>query len=447
MGLLDEIASLSDSPAWYNAPSLAEARQRAQEEPGYYYGQGALPFRVKDAPGASPEWGYLPGPLRSLLTGGMDLASSMNDALHGKPTSVTPEATLALAGFGLGAGQIAGPAESVAGMFVGPKARTWSNSQAATAELLRAQGRSPEDIWAVTADSSGRGGMFLGKDDVWRTEIPDTGAMIHPALREIPQAAIPQSAGWSKTRGQAMIDPQQFSGMTLGQALIHPALYAAYPDLAQIPLKGIAGYNSGYYMPAALGPEHIAAGPANRSDLLDVLLHEAQHVIQEREDWARGGNPKEFLPADHEEQGRGWRDLLVQHADNFYLKKVLPGVDPQSWSDPGRTALHQQLQLANPQTLQSPQMQELARMYPQDWQNYMNDVQGYWLHKQLGEQARERYMNLAGEVEARNVPARLKEYNVWNGAGADPYTSHPFQTTGYPTAPQELKLGWGLKAP
>lgn len=82
----------------------------------------------------------------------------------------------------------------------------------------------------------------------------------------------------------------------------HTALYGAYPDVAAIKAAkptGIEGMiNSGN---ASFVPAHNMikyskiAGP---EQFRSTTLHELQHVVQEVEGFARGGNPGEFKPVD-----------------------------------------------------------------------------------------------------------------------------------------------------
>lgn len=79
---------------------------------------------------------------------------------------------------------------------------------------------------------------------------------------------------------------------TLGEVLDHPALFAAYPDLANINIKFTKSDDgsNGVYLERSNRIELEAT--LNHQEMLSTLLHEIQHTIQAREDFARGGAPE-----------------------------------------------------------------------------------------------------------------------------------------------------------
>jgi hypothetical protein len=156
-----------------------------------------------------------------------------------------------------GAGMLAKP---LLGIFAGVGAKTVDRSALDLAKQMFARGIPREQIWDAT-------GWFQGKDGKWKFEISDRAAFT--------------------VSGQPR---------TVGGKLVHPELFAAYPDLADIKMT--------YGEP----PEHAAHYPADEkrpeaigvSGLVDprkeILLHELMHAIQQREGFARGGNVEAIKP-------------------------------------------------------------------------------------------------------------------------------------------------------
>ena len=81
------------------------------------------------------------------------------------------------------------------------------------------------------------------------------------------------------------------NGTTVGQILNHPELFEAYPFIRDVRVSAIENPESGEF--GAFYPdERRIELNTNRTDaeLLSTLLHEIQHVIQNEEDFAGGGN-------------------------------------------------------------------------------------------------------------------------------------------------------------
>lgn len=156
-----------------------------------------------------------------------------------------------------GVGKLAG----IAGMFIGPRAKTWDTTAAALAESLRKLGKHPELIRRET-------GVSWGTDGLPRQEISDDLAQLRGAFLDKP------------------------ASRPLSSYLAHPELYAAYPELATMKSKVGYGPVGGEYLSGK-----IQASAPDPSQAKSVVLHEAQHGIQELEGFARGGSPSEFLKA------------------------------------------------------------------------------------------------------------------------------------------------------
>lgn len=203
-------------------------------------------------------------------------------------------------------------------------------------------------------------GWFPGPDKQWRFEIPDDTA--------------------SLTRAPGV------AGDTLGDILRHPDLMAAYPDMASMKVRGDnLGAHRGEIYQSSMGPRvalntHTLRTP---EELKSTLLHELQHAVQAREGFASGGN-------------EGAVNGMVTAAERR-LSELRGQAQSRFWEvgtvdEPGMQALKQQIDAAEA---------ELAH---------------------LGDGGFQGYQRLAGEVEARDVQARMNMPNSQRAATA-PYSS------------------------
>lgn len=80
------------------------------------------------------------------------------------------------------------------------------------------------------------------------------------------------------------------------QAISHPSLYQAYPDLSEISQLGLreskeAGRFTPTYIDDAYSGGSILAKAPDEAGLKSIGLHELQHAVQQQEGFARGGSP------------------------------------------------------------------------------------------------------------------------------------------------------------
>ena len=209
----------------------------------------------------------------------------------------------------VGRGAIEGLAalKAVLGIFAGPKAATANLAKLAEAQALQKAGTRGEDIWQQT-------GWFQAPDEGWRFEIPDGWANLSPNL--------PKSGG-NVSIEQPFWPFQQ--KLTLGDTLNHEALYQAYPQLKDIPVRGLEGGTglAGGFDPKA---RQMSLATNTPSGMRDTALHETQHAVQHIEGMAEGGSPALYLPA-------GFHDMATEVADRgkrleAQLAKDIPGFDP-----------------------------------------------------------------------------------------------------------------------
>ena len=147
--------------------------------------------------------------------------------------------------------------------MVGQQAKLWDPQRAREAERMEKQGYAPEEIWAAT-------GTVRGLEGRWRQEITDHNATIS---------------------GKRPMRPTK-----LNKFLKHDEIFKSYPFLKNVEIEfydntdnlSDQGWTGGNRMGIAT---HNPLGELNSDDeILDTLIHEIQHQIQDKEGWGLGGN-------------------------------------------------------------------------------------------------------------------------------------------------------------
>tara|TARA_R110000822_G_scaffold27790_2_gene82665 strand:+ start:7355 stop:8530 length:1176 start_codon:yes stop_codon:yes gene_type:complete len=266
----------------------------------------------------------------------------------------------------LGGGAVPKAANTL-GIFGGMMAKTADKAALAQAEKMAKSGATRDEIWNAT-------GWFKGKDDKWRFEIDDSASTIRPnAMAEL-------TAGEDGSFGAT----QRYAPGVLA----HPKLYQAYPDLKYASVdarynKALAG-NSGaisYRGDSGGRPEittqtNAINGPGGTHG---VILHEAQHAIEDTEGFAQGGNLSTFSDMI---DPQAIADARVMSA---LIRKGVPIDDaPAAFLNAvGRDV--------------KPEARALI-------QEFSDNPQGLY---DMPADPREAYKRLAGETEARNVQTRM----------------------------------------
>lgn len=231
-------------------------------------------------------------------------------------------------------------------IFIGAAAKTWDAAAAAKAKELEKAGADARSIWQQT-------GTWKGPDGKWRQEIDDSqaklrdynytpqeafkNAMINASIGEgshtqalsmRPYAGMTKNqltAEYARTGGEivdAALSGDKAKAMQLNadraglQDLLaamrdrqagpassymrHSELGQAYPDVYKLHTR-IAEEISpsrGAYLRGDqfIGEQVQLANKPRRADDLSTLLHELQHAIQQREGFAKGGNPTMMRP-------------------------------------------------------------------------------------------------------------------------------------------------------
>ena len=173
------------------------------------------------------------------------------------------------------------------GTFAGINALTADRQALAKAQQMIAQGVDPEDVWQET-------GWGRGADGKWRFEINDKFDITDDG-KEI-------GSGLNYNNGALSQLANGQIGVARGQQLLnHDDLYAAYPDFKNMEIRNAPDGLGFFDNNNTVGVNNrVLSGAVGGRDLgrtnsaHSILLHELQHAIQQREGFARGGNPEQF---------------------------------------------------------------------------------------------------------------------------------------------------------
>ena len=193
--------------------------------------------------------------------------------------------------------QLEGPFDSESGnvykQMAGQKALNANKEKLNRAIAMHNEGKSNEEIFKET-------GWLRGSDNQWRFEIPDDLMKIDVSKIRMPE---------SRTVGEAT---------KLGDIYGNEKLYEAYPWLRDINVVvgypesslrtadreggmadtwGYADYDAGMIF---INAEHLTkdqTAPEGKLKIRQNLVHEVQHLIQDHENFARGGSPRTVIKA------------------------------------------------------------------------------------------------------------------------------------------------------
>lgn len=155
---------------------------------------------------------------------------------------------------------IAAPA--LAGIFIGPKAKTWDALAAQKAKMLADIGTDPRTIWQQT-------GTWKGPDGKWRQEIDDSSSKMTQVAKD-------------------KIEANQYFSGPMGQAFENEPLFNAYPKLHWMDTFVNKELRGGTFNPER---QEINIMMPTEGGQRSVALHELQHAVQQQEGFAKGGMP------------------------------------------------------------------------------------------------------------------------------------------------------------
>lgn len=168
--------------------------------------------------------------------------------------------------------------------FAGRNALTADRHALASAQRRIAVG---EDAEAVRQDT----GWHRGADGRWRFEISDDQARLKVGGESAAEVL-------AMARMEAMADGRD--GVTLGDVLDHPALFAAYPHLSDMPVELLpAGETATARLTGRKGAMRMQLNGQRlrRNGIVSAAMHELQHAIQFAEGFATGGSKQKLVSA------------------------------------------------------------------------------------------------------------------------------------------------------
>jgi len=392
------------------------------KEEGYEYpgDMSFFPFRRKEwqgIPFAAPQGGELeltiPGFARTMLNDLWLAFTSPGRAAAGefKQNELEEVGLRAGSGLAMGGSPIRAPANSL-GIFAGRRAQSANLESLGKAMGLESRlmsqvggplGSTREGVRQHIFEETG---WFRDVDNKWKFEIPDTEARLRvenlsPNKFDKEIVGVPFMAK---------------APMKLKDVLDHPALFEAYPDLADVEV-GHPGLVFGLKGAYSHEQDKIFLTGQKPQDMASTALHETQHAIQNREKFAKGGNPEEFLPAGFNEKMK----LAQQVYDNVASQVRAYGVNEYSLISAMESRRMKQ-------KLWPHQQEALDRVPEEIAETLMTAEDSIRPLRQVQSEAYTTYKNLAGEVEARNVQERFEH----------PTSALPWRTQGYTSEEEQI---------
>lgn len=336
-------------------------------------------------------------------------------------------------------------APMIGGIFVGKGAKTWDALQASKAKMLADMGTDARTIWQQT-------GTWKGPDGKWRQEIDDSAAQFvsqfpKPDGNEMNRVFAAQdlvrSTDAMKREARAAggftipgfyadkpglydeyvkaknllgayeskyVAPQQKSGI-LEKFITHDDLYDAYPSLSRTPTIHNRNHSGGAFSENA---NQILIGGGNEKS---IGLHEVQHAIQQREGFARGGNPQSTIPdiaqakydlKDIERKMERLQDAASEEA-LFYISRAKQEPEYKKFVEDAFEKYKKQFGERSESNPYGVDLQTAVKFDLLEKNNSLNyfGSEADKLRKMANLDPNQAYRNLAGEAEARATQARM----------------------------------------
>lgn len=257
------------------------------------------------------------------------------------------------------------------------------------AQIMEMGGSHADDIHKAT-------GFAKGADKQWRYEISDHAAKLNEKNLDRIIDTTPET--WT-THGQ----PDKFAvkhGMKLMDILDHPDLYEAYPHLKHIAVQPLP--KSSTYLGLA-NAEGLHLAPLKTDEFKSIVMHEVQHFVQRAEGFARGGSPKEFMPPNFEQAEKSF--TVMREAA---MKKMEgKGHNPDLYYGAIESVLSGAYHRFPAKVQQSVDKLIDDAAHNGVLEDLKNIIRSEQAINKIKNQAWHDYQKLAGEVESRNVEARL----------------------------------------
>lgn len=247
------------------------------------------------------------------------------------------------------------------GTFIGKNAKTWDAAAAAKAQKMANKGIDPRTIWKET-------GTFKGVDGHWRQEISDNLSTMKGS----------GTFGDTVMNRMNMQPERDFTTIppNVNDVMFHSKFSESYPEIMQTEVQFLPNGETGGRMAGdVMQLDYNAPSVKAKS----TTIHELQHAIQEREGWAKGGNPEQMVQLLRDEAAR-----LKKEARKLF--------DKSSSNDP-----------LNP-TILKPGVRKKGLHLEKQANDYIAQASRI---EQFGGMGYDAYRKLAGEAEARLTQSRM----------------------------------------
>lgn len=245
-----------------------------------------------------------------LVKGAFEGLKQFGDAAEGKPLAPDyVERMTDLAGFITLAPRpiVKGAIDGTLGSFAGVKSLTARRGDLDLATQMAEKGMDKDQIYSAT-------GWFKGLDNKWRYEIPDNKAQF--------------SKEFADTATNSIGNKKFIASMSLSDAVKHPELFKAYPELKNVTLQidntrdslgsylhEVSGYKGDGIAPRyiSINLDKILDSPAIHP--IEVVMHEIQHAIQREERFYSGTNTSAVRA-----EAISFLEERIQNLHDSYLK-------------------------------------------------------------------------------------------------------------------------------
>lgn len=245
----------------------------------------------------------------------------------------------------------------------------------------------------ITNMGAGEGRWFRGAEGKWRQEISD-----HDSKLNMDK--------FSRTSTGNFFYLSAFDKLKLGDILDHPELYKSYPDMKDITIGGTPLFS--FNVKGGYGDNHIQLGGGTPEEIKSTLFHEVQHAIQEREGFARGGNPEQFKNPSLREHEEIFKQSKTKFEDMLRDK----GLSAWDIAQMKAAVKYKEQGKLEDITSNSFLLKTFSKYVDQAkklgiYDNIKDINDGEILLSKSNAEAYAEYHKLAGEVESRNVQTRM----------------------------------------
>jgi hypothetical protein len=252
------------------------------------------------------------------------------------------------------------------------------------AEKALAAGKDPDEVWKYT-------GWKPGMEGKMRFEIDDRAMKFTPEA----QASFTEQKGM---QGLFKAGDNLREGVPLPKAIDHPDLFKQYPELEGVTLKADHPKSGGASFDENTMTIHVPKEAVmlwQQNSYLDSITHEIQHWVQKKEGFARGGSI----------EGMAYDELTQLGKRVEFLKSKQNSIKPEydaARSEFIRLYKNEGMEVANAWFDKQPVVNESMK-YQREIESLTSKSHNIQPNYFEGES---KYINLAGEIEARDAAAR-----------------------------------------